>query len=77
MTSLIVGISPTETFSLAALPFRSSRISTEMSFFGFDAALPEDRPSAHQSRGIFEAPDPFAEVARVTAEGLHDGNEDV
>ncbi|KAF3483055.1 topoisomerase II [Arthroderma uncinatum] len=39
-----------------------------MSFFGFDATLPENRPAASAQRGIFEAPDPFAEVARATAD---------
>ncbi|PGH05599.1 hypothetical protein AJ79_06766 [Helicocarpus griseus UAMH5409] len=39
-----------------------------MSFFGFDTTLPKDRPSGHQTRGIFEAPDPFAEVARAAAQ---------
>lgn len=38
-----------------------------MSFFGFDTKLPEDRPAASAQRGIFDAPDPFAEVARATA----------
>lgn len=39
-----------------------------MSFFGFDTTLPRDRdrgPGA--SKGFFENPDPFAEVARATA----------
>lgn len=45
-----------------------------MSFFGFDTTLPKDRPS-RVSRGIFENPDPFAEVARARAEGLHDDND--
>ncbi|KAJ5098711.1 hypothetical protein N7532_005712 [Penicillium argentinense] len=39
-----------------------------MSFFGFDTNLPRDRqggPAA--SRGFFENPDPFAEVARASA----------
>ena len=40
------------------------QIATEMSFFGFDTTLPRDK------RGIFENPDPFAEVARARAEGL-------
>jgi hypothetical protein len=47
----------------------------DMSFFGFDTTLPKDRPS-RVSRGIFENPDPFAEVARARAEGLHDGDND-
>lgn len=36
-----------------------------MSFFGFDTTLPRDRVSSGEKRGIFEAPDPFAEVARA------------
>ncbi|KAI1976453.1 DNA topoisomerase 2-associated protein pat1 [Ophidiomyces ophidiicola] len=40
-----------------------------MSFFGFDATLPDGRPPPLASRGIFETPDPFAEVARATAHG--------
>ncbi|KAJ5107283.1 hypothetical protein N7456_003958 [Penicillium angulare] len=39
-----------------------------MSFFGFDTNLPRDRdrgPAA--SRGFFENPDPFADIARATA----------
>jgi DNA topoisomerase 2-associated protein PAT1 len=47
-----------------------------MSFFGFDTALPRDRQPGQQSRGIFENPDPFAEVARAQAQGLHDGDDD-
>ncbi|KAK2770297.1 hypothetical protein FQN53_005646 [Emmonsiellopsis sp. PD_33] len=50
------------------LPKREST----MSFFGFDTTLPKDRPSGQQSRGIFENPDPFAEVARATARGMQD-----
>ncbi|KAK5806345.1 hypothetical protein VI817_000603 [Penicillium citrinum] len=39
-----------------------------MSFFGFDATLPRDRqPGPAASRGFFENPDPFAEVARASA----------
>jgi DNA topoisomerase 2-associated protein PAT1 len=41
-----------------------------MSFFGFDTNLPRDRQAGQQSRGIFENPDPFAEVARAQAQGL-------
>ena len=41
-----------------------------MSFFGFDTNLPRDRPAGQQTRGIFENPDPFAEVARAHAQGL-------
>ncbi|PGH35682.1 DNA topoisomerase 2-associated protein PAT1 [[Emmonsia] crescens] len=37
-----------------------------MSFFGFDTTLPRDRPSGQQTRGIFENPDPFAQVAHAT-----------
>jgi DNA topoisomerase 2-associated protein PAT1 len=47
-----------------------------MSFFGFDTALPRDRQAGQQSRGIFENTDPFAEVARAQAQGLHDGDDD-
>lgn len=36
-----------------------------MSFFGFDTTLPRDKDPAGQKRGFFEAPDPFAEVARA------------
>ncbi|KAM5438922.1 DNA topoisomerase 2-associated protein pat1 [Microsporum canis] len=39
-----------------------------MSFFGFDTKLPEDRPAASAQRGIFDTLDPFAEVARATAD---------
>ncbi|EFW15505.1 topisomerase II associated protein [Coccidioides posadasii str. Silveira] len=46
-----------------------------MSFFGFDTTLPNDRPPARESRGIFEAPDPFSEVARATAHGFNDGDD--
>ena len=48
----------------------------EMSFSGFDATLPKDRPPARQARGIFENPDPFADVARATPQGLHDDDDD-
>jgi DNA topoisomerase 2-associated protein PAT1 len=47
-----------------------------MSFFGFDTSLPRDRQTGQQSRGIFENPDPFAEVARAQAQGLHEGDDD-
>ena len=33
-----------------------------MSFFGFDTTLPSDKGGG---RGIFENPDPFAEVAET------------
>lgn len=46
-----------------------------MSFFGFDTTLPRDRKSPQQKRGIFENPDPFAEVARAQAEGGHDDDD--
>ncbi|KAL1955528.1 hypothetical protein VTO42DRAFT_8482 [Malbranchea cinnamomea] len=39
-----------------------------MSFFGFDTTLPRDRTSASETRGIFETPDPFAEVAQATVQ---------
>ncbi|KAL2370734.1 hypothetical protein RJZ57_004837 [Blastomyces gilchristii] len=39
-----------------------------MSFFGFDTTLPRDRPSGRQTRGIFENPDPFAQVAHATTQ---------
>ncbi len=35
-----------------------------MSFFGFDTALPRDRP-ASGSKGIFEHANPFTEVAKA------------
>ncbi|CAI7603328.1 unnamed protein product [Penicillium manginii] len=39
-----------------------------MSFFGFDSNLPRDRqPGPSATRGFFENPDPFAEVARARA----------
>lgn len=48
-----------------------------MSFFGFDTTLPRDRQAGgQQSRGIFENPDPFAEVARAQAQGLHGDDDD-
>jgi DNA topoisomerase 2-associated protein PAT1 len=50
-------------------------VALKMSFFGFDTTLPRDRHSAQHSRGIFENPDPFAEVARARAQGL-DEDED-
>ncbi|EFE38684.1 hypothetical protein TRV_06610 [Trichophyton verrucosum HKI 0517] len=48
-----------------------------MSFFGFDTKLPEDRPAASAQRGIFDAPDPFAEVARATADRAGYDDDDV
>jgi DNA topoisomerase 2-associated protein PAT1 len=47
-----------------------------MSFFGFDTSLPKDRPPGEKSRGIFENPDPFAEVARAKAQGFHEDDDD-
>ncbi|KAL2003522.1 hypothetical protein VTN02DRAFT_3507 [Thermoascus thermophilus] len=44
-----------------------------MSFFGFDTTLPRDRDRSRDSRGIFENPDPFDEVARAKA---HDDDDD-
>lgn len=55
---------PTWQFSLCLCP-------GEMSFFGFDTTLPRDKPSGDK-RGIFENPDPFAEVARAGIEGTND-----
>ncbi|KAH1364267.1 hypothetical protein KXV22_005971 [Aspergillus fumigatus] len=46
-----------------------------MSFFGFDTTLPRDRPPAGEKRGFFEAPDPFAEVARAGAGRLDDDDD--
>ena len=46
-----------------------------MSFFGFDTALPKDRPPGEKPRGIFENPDPFAEVARAKAQGFHEDDD--
>ncbi|EAW12940.1 deadenylation-dependent mRNA-decapping factor PAT1 [Aspergillus clavatus NRRL 1] len=45
-----------------------------MSFFGFDTTLPRDRLPPGDKRGFFEAPDPFAEIARAGAG--HPGNDD-
>ncbi|OJJ50819.1 hypothetical protein ASPZODRAFT_11666 [Penicilliopsis zonata CBS 506.65] len=45
-----------------------------MSFFGFDTTLPGDRPGGN--RGIFETPDPFAEVARAQLDARHDDDDD-
>ncbi|KAJ5894223.1 hypothetical protein N7495_005914 [Penicillium taxi] len=40
-----------------------------MSFFGFDTTLPRDRDHGPPApKGFFENPDPFAEVARATAQ---------
>lgn len=47
-----------------------------MSFFGFDTAIPKERPPAGGSRGIFETPDPFAEVAQATARDTQPADED-
>ncbi|KAI9042757.1 deadenylation-dependent mRNA-decapping factor PAT1 [Aspergillus affinis] len=47
-----------------------------MSFFGFDTTLPRDRPPPGEQRGIFDTPDPFAEVARARAAGLQDEDDD-
>ncbi|KAF7718551.1 PAT1 like protein [Penicillium ucsense] len=44
-----------------------------MSFFGFDTNLPRDRQQGGPSRGFFENPDPFAEVARAQAQDDDDG----
>ncbi|GAQ09572.1 DNA topoisomerase 2-associated protein pat1 [Aspergillus lentulus] len=46
-----------------------------MSFFGFDTTLPRDRAPAGEKRGFFEAPDPFAEVARAGAGRLADDDD--
>ncbi|KAF9894733.1 hypothetical protein FE257_006623 [Aspergillus nanangensis] len=40
-----------------------------MSFFGFDTTLPRDRAPPGDQRGIFDTPDPFAEVARARGQG--------
>lgn len=48
-----------------------------MSFFGFDTTLPRDRASQGAQRGIFDAPDPFAEVARAQATLDQGGDDDV
>ncbi|PWY79271.1 topoisomerase II associated protein [Aspergillus heteromorphus CBS 117.55] len=47
-----------------------------MSFFGFDTTLPRDRASLNDRRGFFEAPDPFAEVARARAQAHQDADDD-
>lgn len=47
-----------------------------MSFFGFDTTLPRDKASSGDQRGFFEAPDPFAEVARAKAGGLQADDDD-
>ena len=47
-----------------------------MSFFGFDATIPKERSPAGGSRGIFEVPDPFAEVAQATARRAHGDDDD-
>ncbi|KAL2809572.1 topoisomerase II-associated protein PAT1 [Aspergillus granulosus] len=48
-----------------------------MSFFGFDTALPRDRAPQGGNRGIFDTPDPFAEVARAKAQAHHAEDDDV
>ncbi|KAL5339017.1 topoisomerase II-associated protein PAT1 [Aspergillus crustosus] len=48
-----------------------------MSFFGFDTTLPRDRAPQGGQRGIFDTPDPFAEVARARAAAQHDDDDDV
>lgn len=52
-----------------------SNLQPKMSFFGFDTTLPRDRPPAGEKRGFFEAPDPFAEVARAGAGRLDDDDD--
>ncbi|KAL2820482.1 topoisomerase II-associated protein PAT1 [Aspergillus cavernicola] len=46
-----------------------------MSFFGFDTTLPRDRAPQGGQRGIFDTPDPFAEVIRSKAEAHHDDDD--
>ncbi|KKK27137.1 topoisomerase II associated protein [Aspergillus rambellii] len=48
-----------------------------MSFFGFDTTLPRDRAPQGDRRGIFDTPDPFAEIARARAAAHHDNDDDV
>jgi DNA topoisomerase 2-associated protein PAT1 len=48
-----------------------------MSFFGFDTTLPRDRVPQDGQRGIFDTPDPFAEVARAQAAAHHGDDNDV
>ncbi|KAL3493251.1 topoisomerase II-associated protein PAT1 [Aspergillus germanicus] len=48
-----------------------------MSFFGFDTTLPRDRASQGGNRGIFDTPDPFAEVARAKAQAHLAEDDDV
>jgi DNA topoisomerase 2-associated protein PAT1 len=48
-----------------------------MSFFGFDTTLPRDRASQGGNRGIFDTPDPFAEVARAKAQAQLAEDDDV
>lgn len=43
-----------------------------MSFFGFDATLPRDKPGQSSSRGIFEQHDPFGGLSR--GDGGDDGD---
>ncbi|KAB8204268.1 topoisomerase II-associated protein PAT1 [Aspergillus parasiticus] len=47
-----------------------------MSFFGFDTTLPRDRAPGGGQRGIFDTPDPFAEVARARLAGHFRDNDD-
>jgi DNA topoisomerase 2-associated protein PAT1 len=46
-----------------------------MSFFGFDTTLPRDRAPPGDKRGIFDTPDPFAEVARARAHAPDDDDD--
>ncbi|THC99817.1 hypothetical protein EYZ11_000747 [Aspergillus tanneri] len=63
--------------NLALLPTSSHLpFPPKMSFFGFDTTLPRDRAPPGDKRGIFDTPDPFAEVARAKAEGLHEDDDD-
>ncbi|KAL4913931.1 topoisomerase II-associated protein PAT1 [Aspergillus aurantiobrunneus] len=48
-----------------------------MSFFGFDTTLPRDRAPLGGQRGIFDTPDPFAEVARAKAAAQDAEDDDV
>ncbi|GCB19238.1 DNA topoisomerase 2-associated protein pat1 [Aspergillus awamori] len=47
-----------------------------MSFFGFNTTLPRDRAPAGEQRGIFDTPDPFAEVARARLAANFQSGED-
>jgi DNA topoisomerase 2-associated protein PAT1 len=42
-----------------------------MAFFGFDTTLPRDRDGTG-TKGFFENPDPFADIARANALGDDD-----